>query len=146
MNVFLWNARARNTHVEATLNHPFPAQVGANECEPEVRQFKEPKKKTNWLPRLKTLHLTWDVPGADDIKAGFHWLEMADDIRNMAAGDRLDARVNATILVINVGLHIDILAKDACEAVVARTEQGRKRVRKSQLQRLLSRSFSTRFG
>ena len=22
-----WNARARNTHVEATLNHPFPAQV-----------------------------------------------------------------------------------------------------------------------
>ena len=27
MNVFLWNARARNTHVEATLNHPFPAQV-----------------------------------------------------------------------------------------------------------------------
>ena len=28
MNVFLWNARARNIHVEATLNHPFPAQVG----------------------------------------------------------------------------------------------------------------------
>ena len=27
MNVFLWNARARNIHVEATLNHPFPAQV-----------------------------------------------------------------------------------------------------------------------
>ena len=27
MNVFPWNARARNTHVEATLNHPFPAQV-----------------------------------------------------------------------------------------------------------------------
>ena len=27
MNVFLWNARARNGHVEATLNHPFPAQV-----------------------------------------------------------------------------------------------------------------------
>ena len=27
MNVFLWNARARNVHVEATLNHPFPAQV-----------------------------------------------------------------------------------------------------------------------
>ena len=29
MKVFLWNARARNTHVEATLNHPFPAQVEA---------------------------------------------------------------------------------------------------------------------
>ena len=29
MNVFHWNARARNTHVEATLNHPFPAQVAA---------------------------------------------------------------------------------------------------------------------
>ena len=101
------------------MSHPFPAQVGANECEPEVRQVNEPKKNPN---RLKTLHLTWDVPGADDIKAGFHWLEMADDIRNMAAGDRLDARVNATILVINVGLHINILAKDACEAVVARTE------------------------
>ena len=27
MNVFLWNARARNGQVEATLNHPFPAQV-----------------------------------------------------------------------------------------------------------------------
>ena len=27
MNVFLWNARARNGDVEATLNHPFPAQV-----------------------------------------------------------------------------------------------------------------------
>ena len=27
MNVFLWNARARNTHVEATSNRPFPAQV-----------------------------------------------------------------------------------------------------------------------
>ena len=27
VNVFLWNARARNTHVEATLNHPFPAQT-----------------------------------------------------------------------------------------------------------------------
>ena len=24
---FFWNARKRNTHVEATLNHPFPAQV-----------------------------------------------------------------------------------------------------------------------
>ena len=27
MNVFLRNARARTGHVEATLNHPFPAQV-----------------------------------------------------------------------------------------------------------------------
>ena len=27
MNVLIWNARARNGHVEATLNHPFPAQV-----------------------------------------------------------------------------------------------------------------------
>ena len=27
MDVFLWNARARNTDVEATLNHPFPAQA-----------------------------------------------------------------------------------------------------------------------
>ena len=29
MHVFLGNARARNTHVEATLNHPFPAQAAA---------------------------------------------------------------------------------------------------------------------
>ena len=29
MNVFLWNARARNTDVEATLNHPFPAQASS---------------------------------------------------------------------------------------------------------------------
>ena len=35
MNVFLWNARARNTQVEATLNHPFPAQVLADECATE---------------------------------------------------------------------------------------------------------------
>ena len=27
MNVFLWNAHAQNGHVEATLNHPFPAQA-----------------------------------------------------------------------------------------------------------------------
>ena len=27
MTVFPWNARARNTHVEATLNHPRPAQA-----------------------------------------------------------------------------------------------------------------------
>ena len=27
MNVFLWNARARISQVEATLNHPFAAQV-----------------------------------------------------------------------------------------------------------------------
>ena len=26
---FLWNDRARNTHVEATLNHPFPRRRGA---------------------------------------------------------------------------------------------------------------------
>ena len=30
MNVFLRNARARNTHFEATLNHPFPAQVSVS--------------------------------------------------------------------------------------------------------------------
>ena len=30
MNVFLWNARARNGHVEAALNHPFPAQVASD--------------------------------------------------------------------------------------------------------------------
>ena len=28
MNLFSWNARARNANVEATLNHPCPAQVG----------------------------------------------------------------------------------------------------------------------
>ena len=32
MNVFLWNERARNGHVEATLNHPFPAQVAEYEA------------------------------------------------------------------------------------------------------------------
>ena len=31
MNVFLWNVRARNGHVEATLNHPFPAQAARDE-------------------------------------------------------------------------------------------------------------------
>ena len=30
MNVFLWNARARNTHVEATLNLSCPAQAFAD--------------------------------------------------------------------------------------------------------------------
>ena len=33
MNVCLWNARARNGHVEATLNHPFPAQVSLRRLE-----------------------------------------------------------------------------------------------------------------
>ena len=32
MNVFLWKARARNGHVEATWNHPCPAQVAAASC------------------------------------------------------------------------------------------------------------------
>ena len=27
MFFMFWDARARHTHVEATLNHPFPAQV-----------------------------------------------------------------------------------------------------------------------
>jgi hypothetical protein len=27
VDAFFWNARARNTHVEANLNHSFPAQV-----------------------------------------------------------------------------------------------------------------------
>ena len=27
MSIFFWNAHAENTHIEATLNHPFPAQV-----------------------------------------------------------------------------------------------------------------------
>ena len=31
MDAFFRNARARNTHVEENLNHPFPAQVGSQE-------------------------------------------------------------------------------------------------------------------
>ena len=31
MDPFFWNARARNTHVEENLNHPFPAQAYALE-------------------------------------------------------------------------------------------------------------------
>ena len=39
MNVFLWNARARSIQVEATLNHPFAAQVfhaTSDACELDV--------------------------------------------------------------------------------------------------------------
>merc|ERR1711965_1086133 len=39
VNVFLWNARARNGHVEATLNHPFPAQA-ATPLEDELKATK----------------------------------------------------------------------------------------------------------
>ena len=39
MNVFLWNARARNGQVEATLNHPFPAQA-ATPLEDELKATK----------------------------------------------------------------------------------------------------------
>ena len=45
MNVFLWNARARNGHVEATLNHPFPAQVRA----PYAYTARVLWKKHSWL-------------------------------------------------------------------------------------------------
>ena len=44
MNVFLWNALARNGHVEATLNHPFPAQA-ADLCGPSPSPPKPPVSK-----------------------------------------------------------------------------------------------------
>ena len=37
------NARARNTHVEATLNHPFPAQAGVADV------FADPPKNDDEL-------------------------------------------------------------------------------------------------
>ena len=33
---FFRNARARNTHIEATLNHSFAAQVGAEHAKPPL--------------------------------------------------------------------------------------------------------------
>ena len=56
MNVFLWNARARNGHVEATLNHPFPAQVlpGSTLHAPQFPRWLAPQlhdaqKETPWF-------------------------------------------------------------------------------------------------
>ena len=44
MNVFLWNARARNSQVEATLNHPFAAQVARKRLN-RLRSSDAEKKK-----------------------------------------------------------------------------------------------------
>ena len=62
---FFWNARARNTHVEANLNHPFPAQVYGTEalwvtC--DRAHFKPPERAD---------HPAWADPG--DVHRGLHW-------------------------------------------------------------------------
>ena len=44
--LFFWNARARNTHVEATLNHPFAAQAWLEAAE-RVVPLKKPSHDGN---------------------------------------------------------------------------------------------------
>ena len=51
MNVFLWNARARNSQVEATLNHPFAAQVAWSVDEKRVASCSNDKTVRLWAPQ-----------------------------------------------------------------------------------------------
>ena len=78
MNVFSRNARARNTHVEATLNHPFAAQAAARRTN-EVRDdgtlaTKPPRSSefygvyrqcSKWLAKLRN-YTTYGGDGAVD--------------------------------------------------------------------------------
>ena len=90
MNVFLWNARPRNTHVEATLNHPFPAQ--ASPTAPG-------KIAALWLPIMTfiTLNLEHSVanmfllPMASVLGADFTVADMAANISVVAAGNAVGA-------------------------------------------------------
>ena len=52
MNVFLWNVRARNSHVEATLNHPFAAQVRVDESKAAERRRTKMVRETDGSRRL----------------------------------------------------------------------------------------------
>ena len=56
MNVYLWNARARNGHVEATLNHPFPAQAAADATQTRT-----------WQDQIDDLFVAVPPAPADDV-------------------------------------------------------------------------------
>ena len=65
MDVFLWNARARNTHVEATLNHPFPAQVSFVVDKPEGQRWPlYVAKEAHHTPYLGRAHADDDLPAS----------------------------------------------------------------------------------
>ena len=68
MNVFLWNARARNGHVEATLNHPFPAQVHyERDLARAIANYTAPSADTRVV--TTTTHSQCDAQFQNDFKA-----------------------------------------------------------------------------
>ena len=106
--MLLWNARARNTHVEATSNHSVPAQI--------------------------------DTDRSFTVDFG----EFAQLLKRMVDGRlQVDASLMHRSFVGSIGVE---RLKAEVDAMHHGGPQGSKRERNSQLQRLRSRPFSTRFG
>ena len=85
--MFYWNALARNTHVEATLNHPFAAQAADPGDEPTIVLDEEPTKdEVGWLVGLCSL-----APLVDPASPEF---DTADDDR---ADDAVCADTNPEV-------------------------------------------------
>ena len=93
MNVFLWNARARNGHVEATLNHPFPAQVKLRSPGVANDTFCEAAKcdcpgQVNW-------HAGWKMQRFRGVHMALAYLDVfasaVADYRSALAGEKSEA-------------------------------------------------------
>ena len=82
MNVFLRNARARNGHVEATLNHPFPAQVVAPASHAMVAHIRDHADLSDLHKMVYAHHFLPICPSDDghlnktptDTRVAFDWL------------------------------------------------------------------------
>ena len=142
MNVFLWNARARNGHVEATLNHPFPAQVPVREL--AASRFKNHPRPaqvgdfvSNATARTRWTNVAVEADGRSGAAAP---ASCGAWERANACGDEASLECFSHEMACSHG------GQTRAFEGFAGSGRGRKRVRNSQLQRLLSRPFSTRFG
>ena len=81
---FPWNARARNANVEATLNHPCPAQVAPRVAQRYVRRiatFQGRKFDVRFLVLVRNL----GGDGADAVLWDDFWVRVARDAYGTAA-------------------------------------------------------------
>ena len=156
------NARARNAHVEATSNRPSAAQVGYGDLTPV-------STKEHWYAifvmlfgsilfgyifgLMASLVASMDVTMAafrmkvDSVQRFLHYRNVPRELceRVHRYHDNTWAQTrgfdeHAIMCDLPSSIHLDLALH------LYGDMQGRKRVRHSQLQRLLSRPFSTRFG
>ena len=119
--LFFGNARARNTHVEATLNLSFPAQALTNEAGDTLQ--------------CASAEFTYVAGRAAGDNA-------------TASSSTLTTRSGEAVATKSADFDTasGVLAGASGQALAARAAQGSARERNSQLQRLRSRPVSTRFG